>query len=69
MEPLYLIRQERFNIFGPMNLKDAQKFIASQRDVLDSVEIAGNLGPWLFLHKDEELKAAYPDLSKIIGRT
>lgn len=61
----YLIRHKDNTLQGPMLYRRLVKAMVNQQVDL-SAEISGDLGPWVFLNRGDELKLHYPQLYEVM---
>lgn len=57
----YLVRFKDNTISGPMTYRKLTSQMLASKSIL-SAEISGDLGPWVFLDNEDDLKLYYPQL-------
>jgi len=61
----FLIRKTNQEILGPMSITEFSDSREKMR-IVDSDEVCGNLGDWIFLHQKDRLRNIYPEIFKSI---
>lgn len=63
----FMIRFPDNSLNGPLSYRRLTSAIISQKVTLDA-EISGDLGPWVFLNRESDLKLHYPQLYEVMNQ-